>query len=178
MLCWVACPTITKPPCVPPCEDCIVCEGCHECRANDYPLPDSILALGAGTTAVAIQDMISRLYLEPGVTEREDWTFGTLFGLSEDAMVHGCKKNRSIERLIAQSRDWNGPFVLVGNEWSDCEGNLKARDITMEDLETAKKLFLSTTPREEDIEEDAEDERIEKSVLEMHGILAAALKRK
>ncbi|KAB8293083.1 hypothetical protein EYC80_007442 [Monilinia laxa] len=176
-LCWVPCPTLTKVPCVPPCEDCIVCEGCHECRANDYPLPDAILAAGAYTTAVGVQGLISNYYLEPGVTYREDWTVATLFGLCEDESLIAGLKNRSIEKLIKLSLDWDGPYVLIGNEWSDCEGNMKTRDVTAEDLETAKKFFISTTPKEMDIDGYAEDEIIENSIMEMHEILDSALKR-
>ncbi|KAA8566437.1 hypothetical protein EYC84_009000 [Monilinia fructicola] len=177
-LCWVPCPTLNKLPCVPPCEDCIVCEGCHECRANDYPLPDNILAAGANTTAVGVQGLISSFFLEPGVTYREDWTVATLFGLSEDESLISGLRNRSIENLIGPSRDWYGPYVLIGNEWSDCEGNMKTRDVTVEDLETAKKFFMSTTSKEMNIEEDAEDEYTENNIMEMHDILDAALTKK
>ncbi|KAI9643503.1 hypothetical protein NHQ30_008122 [Ciborinia camelliae] len=177
-LCWMPCPTLTPPPCVPSCEECIVCEGCHDCRQHDVPLPDSVLAQGANTTPNAIQDLITSWELVPGVLDTDDFTLGVVFGLAEGEILDGCKKNASIAKITGELRDWRGPYVMVGNQWSDCEEKAKARDITMKDLKTVKKFFMGTTPKELGLAEEADDEILEKNLVEMDNMLDTVLKRK
>ncbi|KAF7876520.1 hypothetical protein EAF04_001610 [Stromatinia cepivora] len=177
-VCWIPCPTATPTPCVPSCNECIVCQACHDCHPYDVPLPAPILAHGANTTAATIQDVIESWASAPGISDPEDWTLSVMYGLEAGEILDGCSKNLSIEELTGWPRDWMGPFVMIGITWSDCDGKAKTRDVTMADLETAKKFFISTTPLELGLAEVADGERQENGLMEMNDRLDSVLKRK
>ncbi|KAJ8063746.1 hypothetical protein OCU04_007609 [Sclerotinia nivalis] len=177
-VCWVPCPTLIPTPCAPSCDECIVCQACHDCHPYDVPLPADVLARGTNTTAATIQDATENWALVPGITDPEDWTLSVMYGLEEGEILDECSKNLSIEELTGWSRDWMGPFVMIGVAWSDCEGKVKTRDVTMADLETAKKFFISTTPRELNLADVEDGERREQGLMEMNDMLGSVLKGK
>lgn len=101
-----------------------------------------------------------------------------IYGVKEGQILDTCSKSLSIEIFTGCSRDWTGPFVMMGVLWSDCEGKVQSRDVTGADLQTARKFFASTTPRELDLLGVADGERREHGLLEMNDLLGGVLKGK
>ncbi|ESZ96159.1 hypothetical protein SBOR_3434 [Sclerotinia borealis F-4128] len=81
-LAWFPCLPVAPPLCVPYCHECIVCEGCHECRLYDNPAPHSAIGRGAGMPAHIIP-RITDFDLIPGVSGPDHWTLATIFGLAD-----------------------------------------------------------------------------------------------
>ena len=65
--------------------------------------------------------------------------------------------------------------MLVGNSWIDCEGKAKARDVTMDDVDTAKQFFSMETRDISSIEE-LEQERQKSGIEEMDALMDTILK--
>ncbi|CAD6455871.1 a5f8bc1e-453e-4dd4-9896-ef81ee09151a-CDS [Sclerotinia trifoliorum] len=175
-ICWIPCPTVVPASCVPSCNECIVCQACHDCHAYDVPLPTSILALGANSTTATMQNNVEKWALVPGISDPEDWTLSVIHGVKEGEILGTCSKSLSIEIFTGCSRDWRGPFIMMGALWSDCEGKVQSRDVTGADLQTARKFFVSTTRSELGLVGVADDERREQGVLEMNDLLGGVLK--
>ncbi|KAF7883782.1 hypothetical protein EAF00_011094 [Botryotinia globosa] len=174
---WCPCPAINLIPCFPFCNPCIVCESCHDCNGYDIPLPAPILALGANTTANLQDDLVSWM-IKPEKEGLADWTPGTVIGLEDGDVLDQCGENMCIQKLTGWTRGWIGPFVLVGDSCADCNGKTTNRDINMDDMETAKKFFLSTSPKDLVAAEAAIAERKERGIFEMNDILGRLLNGK
>lgn len=176
-LCWMAFPSMSPPPCTLPCQECIVCEGCHDCRVYDYPLVDALLAAGAGTTVNEIRHSVTRWIKKPHATGTYEHVLLEVFGVKEGEILNRCEKNLSIEKLTGLSSDWRGPFVAAGCAWIDCEGRSGTRDIAMEDLVYLKNYFIRSTRKDLEDTEDAEAEVLEENIMELDAMLSAAMKK-